>query len=142
MKLFRSLTLSVLVACAMAVGAGTAHAEPAPQEIDWSQPLMTPTSDGGSSQVAEQFFPENDAKQAAFDNMTNEVNIGWNNGGLPGLAIGANVGSVVGCVSIFPNILAGCILGTAIGTIAGAVIGIDMGNPDAQAAVEQFFAIP
>ncbi|RVW04077.1 hypothetical protein EGT50_06215 [Rhodococcus xishaensis] len=148
MKLFRSLTLSVLVACAVVVGAATAHAEPtpqgadpAPQGIDWSQPLLTPTPDG-NSQAAEQLFPGNDAKQDAFDNMTTEINIGWNNGGLPAVLIGSNVGMIVGCLSIFPNIFAGCILGTAIGTIAGVVIGIDEGNPNARPAVEEFFATP
>ncbi|MEV0945208.1 hypothetical protein [Rhodococcus sp. NPDC049939] len=155
MKLSRTVMLSVLVAGAMVVGASTAFAQPQPQAIepqpqeivpqpqaiDWSQPLMTPMPDG-NSQAAEYLFPGNEAKQSAFDNMTNEINIGWNNGGLPGVAVGANVGSVVGCISIFPNMLAGCIVGTAIGTVAGAVIAIDMGNPDAQAAVEEFFATP
>ncbi|AOW94203.1 hypothetical protein BFN03_00400 [Rhodococcus sp. WMMA185] len=156
MKLSRTVVLSGLVACAMVVGAATAYAEPQPQgaepqpqavepqprEIDWSQPLLSPTAEGEASQAAEYLFPDNDPKQAAFDNMANEISIGWENGGLPGLAIGANIGSAVGCVSLFPSILVGCVLGTAIGTVAGAVIAIDMGNPNAQAAVEQFFATP
>ena len=97
---------------------------------------------GGSSQVAEQFFPENEVKQDAFDKMTNEINTGWNNAGLQGMAIGSNVGMAIGCVSIFPNFIAGCIVGAVVGTIAGAVIGIGVGNPNAQPAVEQFFATP
>jgi len=142
MKLLRTLALSIFVVSAMAVGAGTAYADPAPQGIDWSQPLMTPAADGGSSQVAEQFFPENETKQDAFDTMTNEINTGWNNAGLQGMAIGSNVGMAIGCVSIFPNFIAGCIVGTVVGTIAGAVIGIGVGNPNAQPAVEKFFATP
>ncbi|MCQ4122175.1 hypothetical protein [Rhodococcus tibetensis] len=141
MKLLRTLALSIFVVAAMAVGAGTAYADPGTQGIDWSQPLLTPTAEG-SSQVAEQFFPENDAKQSAFDNMTSEINTGWNNAGLQGMAIGSNVGMAIGCVSIFPNFIAGCIIGAVVGTIAGAVIGVGVGNPNAQPAVERFFATP
>ncbi|MFZ2177249.1 MAG: hypothetical protein WAW17_25095, partial [Rhodococcus sp. (in: high G+C Gram-positive bacteria)] len=114
---------------------------PGPQGIDWSQPLMTPVGSGGS-QAAEQLFPENTPKQNAFDTMTNEINTGWNNGGMIGMGIGSNVGMAIGCVSIFPNFIAGCIIGTVVGTVAGAIIGIGVGNPNAQPAVERFFATP
>jgi hypothetical protein len=87
-------------------------------------------------------FPGNDPKQAAFDTMANEVNIGWNNGGLQSTLIGANLGVGIGCLSIFPNFIAGCIVGGVIGTVAGVGAGITNGNPNAAPAVEKFFATP
>lgn len=142
MKLLKALTLSLFVVVAMAIGAGTAYADPGPAPgIDVTKPLFTPTPEG-ASQVAETMFVENDTKQIAFDKMTNEINIGWNNAGIQGVMIGSNVGMAIGCVSIFPNFIAGCIIGTVIGTVVGAVAGIGYGNPNAQPAVEQFFATP
>ncbi|WP_246442199.1 hypothetical protein [Rhodococcus triatomae] len=102
---------------------------------------MTPTDDG-NSQVATALFPENDPKQTSFDDMTREIDIGWNNGGMAGAAIGAYAGMAIGCVSIFPNFIAGCIIGNVVGTVVGAVVGIGYGNPDAQPAVEQFLSTP
>ena len=49
-------------------------------------------------------FPGNDPKQAAFDTMANEVNIGWNNGGLQSTLIGANLGVGIGCLSSLPEL--------------------------------------
>ncbi|OZC81837.1 hypothetical protein CH254_26065 [Rhodococcus sp. 06-412-2C] len=81
-------------------------------------------------------------KQQAFDNMVNQLAIGWNNGGGVGTAIGAGLGFAIGCVSIFPNFISGCIIGTVIGTVAGAVIGTANGNPQAQPAVFEYFTTP
>ena len=81
-------------------------------------------------------------KQQAFDNMVNQLAIGWNNGGGVGTAIGAGLGFAIGCVSIFPNFISGCIIGTVIGTVAGTVIGINNGNPQAQPAVFEYFTTP
>jgi hypothetical protein len=78
-------------------------------------------------------------KQQAFDNMVNQLAIGWNNGGGVGTAIGAGLGFAIGCVSIFPNFISGCIIGTVIGTVAGTVIGINNANPEAQPAVFEYF---
>ncbi|MFD4366840.1 hypothetical protein [Rhodococcus sp. NPDC058521] len=142
MKVIKALTLSLLVVTAMAVTSGTAYADPGPQPVDLTVPLFTPLPDGSSSQVAQNMFPDNNPKQVAFDTMTNEINTGWNNAGMQGIMIGSNVGMAIGCVSIFPNFIAGCILGTVIGAGVGAVAGIGYGNPNAQPAVEQFFATP
>mgnify|MGYP005987445129 CR=1 FL=1 len=81
-------------------------------------------------------------KQQAFDNMVNQLAIGWNNGGGVSTAIGAGLGFAIGCVSIFPNFISGCIIGTVIGTVAGAVIGTANGNPQAQPAVFEYFTTP
>ncbi|CCQ16448.1 putative uncharacterized protein [Rhodococcus sp. AW25M09] len=78
-------------------------------------------------------------KQQAFDNMVNQLAIGWNNGGGVGTAIGAGLGLAIGCVSIFPGIVAGCIIGTVIGTLAGTAVGITNGNPEVQPAVFEYF---
>ena len=116
MKLSRTLTMSVLVVAAVGAGAGTAVAAPPNAGFDPSQPLLTPTAES-NSQAALMLFPGNDPKQAAFDTMANEVNIGWNNGGLQSTLIGANLGVGIGCLSIFPNFIAGCIVGGVIGTV-------------------------
>ncbi|NLE79008.1 MAG: hypothetical protein GX610_05400 [Rhodococcus sp.] len=142
MKVIKALTLSFFVVVAMAVGSGAATAAPAPQPVDLTVPLFTPLPDGSSSQVAQNLFPTNNAKQDAFDTMTDEINTGWQTSGIQGVMIGSNVGMAIGCVSIFPNFIAGCILGTVIGAGVGAVVGIGHGNPDAQPAVEKFFATP
>lgn len=92
MKLSRTLTMSVLVVAAVGAGAGTAVAAPPNAGFDPSQPLLTPTAES-NSQAALMLFPGNDPKQAAFDTMANEVNIGWNNGGLQSTLIGANLAS-------------------------------------------------
>ena len=141
MKLSRTLTMSVLVVAAVGAGAGTAVAAPPNAGFDPSQPPLTPTAES-NSQAALMLFPGNDPKQAAFDTMANEVNIGWNNGGLQSTLIGANLGVGIGCLSIFPNFIAGCIVGGVIGTGAGVGAGITNGNPNAAPAVEKFFATP
>src|SRR5574340_395315 len=81
-------------------------------------------------------------KQAKFDNMMNQIGVGWANGGPMSTAIGAALGTAIGCVSIFPNMLSGCILGAAIGTMAGAVVGTVNGNPQIQPAVFEYFTSP
>lgn len=81
-------------------------------------------------------------KQAAFNNMINQVGIGLANGGGTGAAIGAGLGFAIGCVSIFPNFIAGCIIGTAIGTVAGTIIGTTNANPAVQPAVFEYFTTP
>ncbi|MCL8018194.1 hypothetical protein, partial [Streptomyces sp. AS02] len=67
--------MSVLVVAAVGAGAGTAVAAPPNAGFDPSQPLLTPTAES-NSQAALMLFPGNDPKQAAFDTMANEVNIG------------------------------------------------------------------
>ncbi|MET0318294.1 MAG: hypothetical protein ABW188_15825, partial [Rhodococcus fascians] len=47
------------------------------------------------------------SKQAAFDNMINQIVIGYTGGGAVGTAVGAGLGFAIGCVSIFPNFIAG-----------------------------------
>lgn len=82
------------------------------------------------------------SKQAAFDNMINQIVIGYTNGGAVGTAIGAGLGFAIGCVSIFPNFIAGCIIGTAIGVVAGTIIGTVNANPNVQPAVFEYFTTP
>lgn len=81
-------------------------------------------------------------KQAAFDNMINQIGIGLANGGGSGAAMGAGLGFAIGCVSIFPNFIAGCIIGTAIGVVAGTIIGTSNANPEVQPAVFEYFTTP
>ncbi|OYD66917.1 hypothetical protein [Rhodococcus sp. OK302] len=136
MKLSRTLTMTVLVVATVGAGAGTAVAAPNAAFDPLNPPVST------NSQVAATLFPGNNPKQIAFDTMTNEVNAGWNNGGLQSTLGGAAMGLGIGCVSIFPNFIAGCIVGGAIGTVVGAGQGIMNGNPNAAPAVQQFFATP
>lgn len=136
MKLSRTLTMTVLVVAATGAAAGTAVAAPNTGYDPFNQPVSQ------NSPTASTLFPGNDAKQAAFDNMANEVTIGWNNGGAAATLNGAAVGLGIGCVSIFPNFIAGCIVGAAIGTAVGMGNGVMAGNPNAAPAVEKFFATP
>ncbi|WP_020113228.1 hypothetical protein [Rhodococcus sp. 114MFTsu3.1] len=82
------------------------------------------------------------SKQAAFDNMINQIVIGYTGGGAVGTAVGAGLGFAIGCVSIFPNFIAGCIIGTAIGVVAGTIIGTVNANPNVQPAVFEYFTTP
>ncbi|MDJ0394062.1 hypothetical protein QMK17_12060 [Rhodococcus sp. G-MC3] len=82
------------------------------------------------------------SKQAALDNMINQIVIGYTNGGAMGTAVGAGLGFAIGCVSIFPNFIAGCIIGTAIGVVAGTIIGTLNANPNVQPAVFEYFTAP
>ncbi len=82
------------------------------------------------------------SKQAAFDNMINQIVIGYTSGGAVGTAVGAGLGFAIGCVSIFPNFIAGCIIGTAIGVVAGTIIGTVNANPNVQPAVFEYFTTP
>lgn len=82
------------------------------------------------------------SKQAAFDNMINQIVIGYTNGGAVGTAVGAGLGFAIGCVSIFPNFISGCIIGTAIGVVAGTIIGTVNANPNVQPAVFEYFTTP
>lgn len=82
------------------------------------------------------------SKQAAFDNMINQIVVGYTNGGAVGTAVGAGLGFAIGCVSIFPNFIAGCIIGTAIGVVAGTIIGTVNANPNVQPAVFEYFTTP
>ncbi|TSD49428.1 hypothetical protein FFI94_027000 [Rhodococcus sp. KBS0724] len=136
MKLSRTLTMTAIVVAAVGAGAGTAVAAPNTGFDPFNPPVST------NSPTAATLFPGNDAKQAAFDTMTNEINIGWNNGGLQSTLGGAATGIGIGCLSIFPNFIAGCIVGGAIGTGIGLGNGIMNGNPNAAPAVEKFFATP
>lgn len=105
---------TVLAAATLGVGAGTAYAAPA----DVSVPLTQPVVD----------------KQTAQDVLVHEITVGWERGGLAGMATGAGVGLAIGCVSIFPNFVAGCIVGTGIGAAVGAYNGITGTNPNVQPA--------
>lgn len=82
------------------------------------------------------------SKQAALDNVINQIVIGYTNGGAIGTVIGAGLGFAIGCVSIFPNFISGCIIGTAIGVVAGTIIGTVNANPNVQPAVFEYFTTP
>lgn len=101
------------------------------------QLLLTPQPASLLNQVAGPV-----SKQAAFDNMINQIVIGYTNGGAVGTAVGAGLGFAIGCVSIFPNFIAGCIIGTAIGVVAGTIIGTVNANPNVQPAVFEYFTTP
>ncbi|WP_145238409.1 hypothetical protein [Prescottella equi] len=109
---------SVVVAGAVFVGAGTAHADPPPTT---EQPLT---------------------KQQAFDNMVNELGLAWEQGGAAGAATGSAIGLGIGCISMFPGSLAGCIIGGPTGAVIGGLIGIGNGNPEAQHAIETYLNTP
>ncbi|MGA9873191.1 MAG: hypothetical protein WBQ44_18875 [Rhodococcus sp. (in: high G+C Gram-positive bacteria)] len=109
----------------------------APALVGERQLLLTPQPASLINQVAEPV-----SKQAAFDNMINQIVIGYTNGGAVGTAIGAGLGFAIGCVSIFPNFIAGCIIGTAIGVVAGTIIGTVNANPNVQPAVFEYFTAP
>ncbi len=109
----------------------------APALVGDRQLLLTPQP---ASLVSEVAGPV--TKQAAFDNMINQIVIGYTNGGAVGTAIGAGLGFAIGCVSIFPNFIAGCIIGTAIGVVAGTIIGTVNANPNVQPAVFEYFTTP
>ncbi|MCC8930367.1 hypothetical protein C5142_03540 [Rhodococcus sp. BGS-1C] len=99
--------------------------------------LLTPQPAALLTEVAEPV-----SKQAAFDNMINQLAIGYTNGGAIGTAVGAGLGFAIGCVSIFPNFISGCIIGTAIGAVAGTIIGTANANPEVQPAVFEYFTTP
>ncbi|MFD4182424.1 hypothetical protein [Rhodococcus sp. NPDC058514] len=120
---------SALFAAAVIAGAGTAHASP----ID--------PNDGLAGQLVPGVH-QVDQKQAALDNMLNELNLGWANGGAAGTAIGAAIGLGVGCLSMFPGSLAGCMIGLPTGAVTGALVGIGNGNPKAQKAIEDYINTP
>jgi hypothetical protein len=104
--------------------------------------LPPPPSEPPAVLFANQVWPSNQAKRDAFIDMSNEVVVGWNNGGQQRMVLGSFVGLAIGCVSIFPNFMAGCILGNLIGAGVGAVAGIDEGNPKARPSLEKFLATP
>ena len=118
MKLIKTVAASALVVAAVCVGAGTAHADPPPTT---EQPLT---------------------KQQAFDNMLNELGLGWEQGGAEGAATGSAIGLGIGCISMFPGSLAGCIIGGPTGAVIGGLIGIGNGNPKAQQAIETYLNTP
>ncbi|SEM12561.1 hypothetical protein SAMN05444583_12333 [Rhodococcus maanshanensis] len=130
MKLMTRTSVSALFAAAvLAAGAGTAYAGPIAQEDGPPRPVIP-----GVHLV--------DQKQAALENMLNELNLGWANGGAAGTAIGAAIGLGVGCLSMFPGSLAGCMIGLPTGAVTGALIGIGNGNPKAQKAIEDYINTP
>lgn len=129
MKLMTRTSVSALFAAAVIAGAGTAHAGPIAPNDDPQRP-------------AAPWVHQVDKKQEALDNMLNELNLGWANGGAAGTAIGAVIGLTVGCLSMFPGSLAGCMVGAPTGAIAGALIGINNGNPKAQKAIEDYINTP
>ena len=166
-KLIRTATVAVALTAAVATGAGHAVADPSSDPVNYETSVnpdgtvttildaglfrVDATSETGAEgreltltpqtvPVAEVAGPR--TKQQAFDNMVNQLAIGWNNGGGVSTAIGAGLGFAIGCVSIFPNFISGCIIGTVIGTVAGAVIGTANGNPQAQPAVFEYFTTP
>lgn len=144
MKMAKALILPVLVAATVAAGAGTASAQaPALPELP-ALPTLPPAPPAPpvAEMFAEQAFPGNQSKQDAFNDMADEINTGWANGGQQQMMIGSFVGLAIGCVSIFPNFMAGCMIGNVVGAGVGAVIGIDQGNPNARPAVEKFLATP
>ncbi|MFD1815495.1 hypothetical protein [Rhodococcus gannanensis] len=104
--------------------------------------LPPPPTDPPAVLFANQVWPNNESKREAFVDLSNEVVVGWNNGGQQRMMLGSFVGLAIGCVSIFPNFLAGCMLGNLIGAGVGAVTGIDEGNPKARPSLEKFMATP
>ncbi|QCQ93248.1 hypothetical protein [Rhodococcus sp. SGAir0479] len=117
MNLIKKVAASALVTGAVFAGAGTAHADPPPAQ----QPLT---------------------KQQAFDNMLNELRIGWEQGGAQGAATGSAAGLGIGCLSMFPGSLAGCMIGGPTGAVIGGLVGIGNGNPKAQQAIETYLNTP
>ncbi|OZD60296.1 hypothetical protein CH263_21825 [Rhodococcus sp. 06-1059B-a] len=109
----------------------------APAVVGDRQLLLTPQP---ASLISDAAGPV--SKQAAFDNMINQIVIGYTGGGAVGTAVGAGLGFAIGCVSIFPNFIAGCIIGTAIGVVAGTIIGTVNANPNVQPAVFEYFTTP
>ncbi|MGW4480760.1 hypothetical protein [Rhodococcus triatomae] len=104
--------------------------------------LPPPPSEPPAVLFANQVWPDNQSKRDAFVDLSNEVTVGWNNGGQQRMMLGSFVGLAIGCVSIFPNFMAGCMLGNLIGAGVGAVVGIDEGNPKARPSLEKFMATP
>ena len=78
-------------------------------------------------------------RDSAYNNMVEQLQIGWNNGGGTATAIGAGIGFVVGCIFL---ILGGCLPGAAVGAAIGAVTGISNANPAAPPAVYEFLGTP
>lgn len=76
-----------------------------------------------------------EVRDAAWNNMMQQIVVGWNNQGPVSTALGAAIGFGIGCLSIFPNFIAGCIIGTVIGAGVGAAVGIVQGNPEVAPAV-------
>ncbi|WP_181762855.1 hypothetical protein [Rhodococcus spelaei] len=105
-------------------------------------PPQLPSAAEASGMVADRAWPDNQPKREAFQTMTNEIGIGWANGGQQRMMAGSVVGLLIGCVSIFPNFMAGCMIGNVVGAGIGAVMGIDEGNPKARPSVEKFLATP
>ncbi|MBC2638057.1 MULTISPECIES: hypothetical protein [unclassified Rhodococcus (in: high G+C Gram-positive bacteria)] len=128
MNLIKKSAMSAVVAAAVTLGAGTAHADP-----------VLPAPGTPAFEIPGRHDVD---KQQALENMLNELGVGWANGGAAGTAIGALIGLGVGCVSMFPGSLAGCIIGTPIGAITGAIVGIGQGNPKAQQAIQEYINTP
>ncbi|MET4613678.1 hypothetical protein ABIC28_004682 [Rhodococcus sp. PvR044] len=131
MKLMTRTSVSALFAVAVIAGAGTAHASPIAPDEGPPRPVVPGVHLVDQAQ-----------KQAALENMLNELNLGWANGGAAGTAIGAAIGLGVGCLSMFPGSLAGCMIGLPTGAVTGALIGIANGNPKAQKAIEDYINTP
>lgn len=128
MNLINRTAASTLIAAAMIAGPGIAQAGAATGPPGQAVP--------GVHQV------DSPEKQAAFEHMLNELNLGWANGGAAGTAIGSVAGLGIGCISMFPGSLAGCIIGAPTGAIIGALAGMATGNPNAQQAIQDYINTP
>lgn len=72
---------------------------------------------------------------AAYQNVVNQIEIGWRNGGSVTAGIGAGIGAAVGCVLF---LFVGCIPGAAIGVTLGVVNGVVSANPAVTPALFDF----
>jgi hypothetical protein len=77
------------------------------------------------------------ADAAAYQNMVDQAEKGWLNGGQLNANTGAAIGLVVGCVLF---LFVGCPLGAAIGGTIGAVTGTINANPELQPAIFAYLA--